>query len=54
MGIMVYSLLWVMQDLHPQSYGIGFRDLGFGFRARGCGFGGVVFRASGFSRGVVW
>ena len=24
MGIMAYSLLWVMQDLYHQPYGVGF------------------------------
>ena len=26
MGIMVYSLLWVVQDLYHQPFGLGFRN----------------------------
>ena len=51
MGTMVYSLVWVMQDLYHQPYfrveGLGLR----GFRALGCrveGFGGGLgFRLEG-------
>ena len=31
MEVMVYSLLWVMQDLYHQPKGLGHRAYGFGF-----------------------
>ena len=34
MGIMVYSLLWVMQDLYHQPYDPWFRVEGSGFRVQ--------------------
>ena len=48
MGIMAYSLLWVMQDLYHQPYGSALRfgrawskHLRFRFPAQGLGFKGL-------------
>ena len=38
MGIMVYSLLWVMQEFYDQAEGLGM------FGAQGLGFRGLGFR----------
>ena len=47
MGIMVYSLLWVMQDVYHQPYTVWSLELGFGVSGLGVGLVGSGFRQPG-------
>ena len=45
MGILVCSLLWVMQGLYHEPYHLGCRVLGFRFRVLGLGCRVLGFRS---------